>query len=260
MPDSFYEPLAPETYRSTAATVGPWDAGLQHGGPPAALLGHALENAGSPAGSRIARIAFDFFSPVPVADLSTRTEVVRPGRRIQLSAATLRAGGRVVLRATAWHVLAEAGRSPDIASSFVVPALPARETEARFPNGERFGYGDALEWRFVRGGFGELGAGTVWTRARMPLIAGEPLSGLERVLVMADAANGVSAALPLLEWTFVPIDLLIVVQRLPATEWVGMSCETTMGADGIGTTENTLFDGEGAFGRALQTLYVERRA
>ena len=94
----------------------------------------------------------------------------------------------------------------------------------------------------------------------MPLVAGEPLSGLERALVMVDAANGVSAALPLLEWTFVPIDLLIVVQRLPAAEWVGMSCETTMGADGIGTTENTLFDKDGAFGRALQTLYVERRA
>src|SRR5262249_50298119 len=38
VPASFYEPLAPDAYRSTAATVGPWDAGLQHGGPPAALL------------------------------------------------------------------------------------------------------------------------------------------------------------------------------------------------------------------------------
>jgi len=188
-----------------------------------------------------------------------QTEVLRPGRKIQLATATMRADGRTVLRATAWHVLAEAGRSPTIPSSFVVPALPSNETEARFPNGERFGYGDALEWRVVHGGFGELGPAAVWTRSRIPLVSGTPLSGLERVLVMVDAANGISAVLPLLEWTFVPIDLLVVVQRIPDDEWVGMSSETTMGGDGIGTTDTILFDAGGAFGRALQTLYVDRR-
>ena len=84
----------------------------------------------------------------------------------------MRAGGRVVLRATAFHVLAEAGRSPAVPSSFAVPGLPSKEVEARFPGMERFPYGDALEWRFVIGGFGELGPATVWTRSRIPLVQG----------------------------------------------------------------------------------------
>ena len=38
-----------------------------------------------------------------------------------------------------------------------------------------------------------------------------------------------------------------------------MSSRTTLGADGIGTTDTVLFDEDGAYGRALQTLYVAPR-
>jgi hypothetical protein len=90
-------------------------------------------------------------------------------------------------------------------------------------------------------------------------VRGDTLTGLQRVLIMVDAANGVSAVLPLAAWTFVPIDLIITVQRLPETEWVGMAAQTVLGTDGIGMTESTLFDAQGAFGRALQTLFVAPR-
>src|SRR4029453_19336222 len=115
--------------------------------------------------------------------------------------------------------------------------------------------GDGLEVRFVPGGFGELGPATVWTRSRIPLVQGSALSGLQRVLIMADAANGISAGLPPGGGTFVPIDLLVTVQRWPAAEWVGMASQTTLGTDGIGMTDTILFDEHGAFGRSLQTLF-----
>jgi len=259
MLDAFYDSQTSYVFQANAATIGPWDSALQHGGPPAALLGRALEAQGGPRGSRISRIVFDFFGPIPVSQVSVQTQVLRAGKRVQLSEATLQAGGRVALRATAWHLLAEVGRSPAVPSSFVVPALPPHGAEAVFPGMRRFPYGDAIEWRFVHGGYGELGPATVWTRCRIPLVRGSVLTGLQRVLIIVDAANGVSAVLPFAAWTFVPIDLVVTAQRLPEAEWVGMAAETTLGTDGIGVTETILFDAHGAFGRALQTLYVAPR-
>ena len=259
MNDAFYDQLTPEDFRANIATTGPWDPGLQHGGPPVALLGRALELLGGPAGSRIARLAVDFFSPVPVSDVAVSTAVLRAGKKIQLSEATMSAGGRIVLRATAAHLLAEAGRSPVVPSPFVVPLMPLHETELRFPGLERFPYGGALEWRFAEGSFAEPGPAAVWTRCRIPLVRGSILTGLQRLLVMVDAANGISAVLPFVSWTFVPIDLMVTLQRLPDAEWVGMSSRTTLGAEGIGMTDTVLFDAEGVCGRALQTLYIAPR-
>jgi hypothetical protein len=257
--DAFYDPKSATLFQATAATVGPWDPSLQHGGPPAALLGRALERQEGPPGSRIARFALDFFGPVPVAEVSVETEIVRPGTRIQLASATLRAKGRVVLRATAWRLSTDADRSPAAPPSFVVPPMPDHEAEARFDGLPRFGYGDALEWRFVEGGFLTPGPATVWTRSRIPLVRGDSLTGLQRTLVMVDAANGISAILPLATWTFVPVDLMVSVLRLPDAEWVGMSSRMSLNGDGIGMTDTVLFDERGAFGRALQTLYVAPR-
>ena len=124
---------------------------------------------------------------------------------------------------------------------------------------ERFPYGEAIEWRFVHGGFDELGPATVWARCRIPLVRGSVLTGLQRVLIMVDSANGISAVLPFATWTFVPVALIVTAQRLPKAEWVGMAAQTAVDEDGIGVTEVTLFDAQGAFGRALQTLYVARR-
>ena len=52
-----------------------------------------------------------------------------------------------------------------------------------------------MENRFAAGGFREPGPAAVWLRMRQPLVAGEPIAPLARVLVAADSGNGVSAAL-----------------------------------------------------------------
>jgi hypothetical protein len=223
------------------------------------LLGRALERLGGPAGSRIARIAFDFYSPVPLGLVSVETSVLRPGRKLQISEATMRAAGRVVLRATAAHVLAEAGRSPAVGEPFEVPPLPAAATRVVFPGIEHFEYADAIEWRVAKGDLGQPGPATVWTRCRLPIVRDSVLTGLERVLAVVDTANGISAELPISEWMFVPIDLMVTLLRVPDAEWLGMSSRSTITADGIGATETVLFDAEGPLGRALQTLYVAPR-
>ncbi len=95
MPAAYYEDLGEGRFAPTGAAVGPWDARFCHGSPPAALLVHAIERAFPRPDARLARVAFDFLGPVPVAPCAIRAEVVRPGERIELARAELAVGGRV---------------------------------------------------------------------------------------------------------------------------------------------------------------------
>jgi hypothetical protein len=256
MPAAFYETLSPERFLATSATVGPWGPQLSHGSPPAALLLRAIERAHPREDVRVARIAFDFFGPVTVDEVTLTTEMVRPGARIELSRASLATGGKVAMQASAWRIAAAPGRVPEVTGSREAPKLPGPQAQAFFGDVQSFGYGEALEWRFVEGSFGALGPATVYSRPRIPLIAGETTSPLGRLLLMVDSANGISAELLPSRFTFVPVELTVSVRRHPRTEWVGMRAETAIDPDGIGHTHAQLFDEAGYLGTALQTLFV----
>src|SRR3712207_8497182 len=58
-----YVPTA-DGFTATALTIGPWDPGLQHAGPPAALLARAAERASGIEGGQTVRLAYDIFGPV----------------------------------------------------------------------------------------------------------------------------------------------------------------------------------------------------
>jgi hypothetical protein len=163
------------------------------------------------------------------------------------------------MRALAWQLLAEPGRSPARGPREPAPPLPPPQPQAFFGGQGPFPYGEALEWRFTEGHFDRPGPATVWTRCRIPLVAGEPWSGLCRLVAMVDSANGVSAELPIQDWSFVPVDLNLVLHRHPEGEWVGMSARTTLEADGIGMSRTRLFDAGGSLGESLHTLFVSPR-
>jgi len=92
-------------YEATALTIGPWDPGLQHAGPPAALLLREAERAGGIDGGQTVRLAYDIFAPVPVGPVQVSATVVRPGRRIELVEAVLSAGdARPLMRLSAWRM------------------------------------------------------------------------------------------------------------------------------------------------------------
>ncbi len=259
MPDAFYEALSETRFRPTSATVGPWGAALSHGSPPAALLVRALERAFPRDDARFARIAYDFLGPVPVADLEVATEMVRPGARIELSRARLSSGGKTVMTASAWRIAVAPGRVPEVRDPRAVPELPGPQNLPLFVDVPSFGYGESLEWRFVEGRFDRTGPATVYARPKLPLVAGEPVSPLGRLLLMVDSANGVSAELQPSRYTFVPVELTVSVSRHPKSDWAGMSARTTIDADGVGHTHADLFDEAGYLGTALQTLFVAPR-
>src|SRR4051812_36061972 len=101
--EAFYEREADGRFIPTAYTRGPWDAGSQHAGPPAALLALAVEQRpGGRSDMRVARITYEIMRPVPIRPLTVATRVLRAGRSVELvEAAVTPDGGQEVMRATA---------------------------------------------------------------------------------------------------------------------------------------------------------------
>src|SRR6204780_3528402 len=112
LPPAYYLPLGDGRFDPTDATTSPWDAAAQHGGPPTALLATCLDDAFGRPAMRVARISVDFLGPVLRTALRVEARLVRPGRRTQLSEATMWAGDRPVATARVWH-LATTGAEPD---------------------------------------------------------------------------------------------------------------------------------------------------
>jgi hypothetical protein len=260
--EAFYEPLGDGRFAATRWTEGPWRPTDQHAGPPAALLAREIAACEARPGTVLARIAFDILGPVPVGEVAVRARVLRPGRRVELLEAELSASGRSAMTARAWRMRTPEGAdrqgmgpAADLGSVDDVPSLPA----AASPVDLGCGYGEAVEWRFTEGRFDRPGPATVWTRLRHPLVAGEPAEPLSRVLVVADAASGVSSELDWSSWTFANTDLTLHVYRLPAGEWIGMQAATALGDEGVGLARSRLFDAKGTFGYGAQALFVAPR-
>ena len=283
MPEAFY--IATEDgFEPTELTRGPWDPDSQHMGPPAALLGRALENLNTPAtsspsapgvpggdsaGWQVGRVTYEVLRPVPIALLTLTAEVERPGRRVQMVSASLADSDGVVVRARGWRIArSEVGIPAGLASEepggpagrWTQPPPPEQAEEGDFfDTGHDVGYHTGVEYRFVEGRFLEPGPGTVWMRMRVPLVAGEEPTPLQRVLVCADTGNGISGTLDYRRYLFINVDLTVHLHRMPAGEWVCLDAITIPEPTGIGLADTQLADERGPIGRACQTLLIAPR-
>jgi Thioesterase-like superfamily len=253
--------------RATELARGPWDRDAQHGGAPAALLMRALERAADalappqPAGPglRFARVTYELLRPVPIGRLRTEVQVLRPGRRVRLLETVLSlCDGAEVARARAVQVL---GAQPSALDAAIDPPPlgPDRAVGGAIEAPYRPMFApDALEVRFLSGGMGQ-GPATAWFRLRVPLVAGEAPSPLQRLAAAADFGNGISSSLSWDEHVFINPDLTLYVERYPEGEWIGLEARTRIPAGGIGVAESVLYDVRGRVGRALQALLVSGR-
>ncbi|HEY0002996.1 MAG TPA: thioesterase family protein [Actinoplanes sp.] len=249
---SFYLPLGEHTYRPTKSTESPWDTEMQHGGPPAALLGRLLRVDGL----RLARISVDFLGPIPRRDFRVAVSTIKPGRLTTLNEAQMIVDGKVAVIARAWHL---AAGPPPPASTPTSLAKPLPETEQTFGMFDDWGYGQAIEWRPTAGDIDEPGETHVWSRVRIPLIDGEQIDGQDRALIVADSANGLSAVLPMDKWLSIPPTMTTTLLRPAAGEWVHLACRTALTDDGVGLATATLHDLSGELGQVAQPLVVRSR-
>lgn len=246
-------------YASLPASGGPWAPELQHGGPPNALAVAVAEDVVAAATGRYdlraVRLAADFVRPVPVAELTAQSRIVRVARSAALVDVTLTADGpsgeRPCLVSRIWFV-----RQAD--TSTVAPPLPEAVDVPPAGNGldADFPYGASLEWRFVAGSMSEPGPAAVWVRPATSLLPDRDMSPLSRAVLVADSASGISAELSWHEWSFVNVDLDVHLFRPTVGDWLLMSATTYLGAHGSALAHSTLADCRGPVGAGLQTLVV----
>ena len=237
-------------------TRGPWDPDAQHAGPPAAMLGRALERCEPRAGLRLGRLTFEILAPVPLAPLRASARVVRPGRSVELLEASLSGPDGEVMRAAAWRLQVGELKLPEEPGAR--PAGPEQGVDKDFfVTGQEVGYHTAMEYRFLSGAFLEPGPATVWMRARVPLVEGEEPTPLQHVLMTADSGNGVSAALDHSRYLFINTDLSVHLIRPASGEWVCL--EATTYVEGLGLADTVLWDERGRLGRCAQTLLIRER-
>lgn len=259
-PQAFYA-LEGDLATPTELTRGPWDESHQHAGPPAALLGRAIEALPTrdETPMRVARITYEILRPVPIAPLRVETEIERDGRKVQMASAALYAGDDEVMRARAWRIRVGEVDIPDLLPGPPESSPDDGEPGNFFPTGKEIGYHTAVEYRFIHGSFVEPGPALVWMRSRVPLVGGEEISQLQRVLVVADSGNGVSATLDWAKFLFINVDLTVHLHRYPEGEWVRLDAVTLPERDGIGLADTRLADRSGPIGRSAQSLLVSPR-
>ena len=260
VPRALYVPTD-DGFEATALTIGPWDPGLQHAGPPAALLAREVERAGGIEGGQSVRLAYDPRSGAggPRARARLRRPAGAPDRA---------RGGRP-----------HRGRRPAAdAPDRLADARPDRRRRpaarraaapgARRTGGERRGgggllhqdvaYHRALDWRFAAGSFNSptrdgldelplrAGRGRADDGARAP--AGHDRrrqrdlggAGLDERNLRQRRSHGVAAP-------------------PPHGGWLGMDATTVLGDSGAAQAFAVLFDADGPIGRSAQSLFVEPR-
>ena len=239
--------------------AGPWDPRMQHGSAPAGLAVWSAEAIPTPVPMRIARVTIDLMRPVPLAPLTLEREVLRQGRKIQLCEVRILAGGVVVAAASVLKIKAQRLVLPDeIAELPVELAGPeqSRPDPAQFSSSA---FVSGMSVRAARGKFGVKGPGAIWYRIDRPLIEGGGISQAMRAVIAADFCNGTAPALDFREWTFINADLTVNLAREPVGEWILLDGDCWIGSDGAGLAMARLADARGYFGRATQSLVIEKR-
>jgi hypothetical protein len=239
--------------------AGPWDATMQHGAAPAALVTWAAEAIPTAAPMQIVRVTIDLMRPVPVTPLTIETEVLREGRKIHLCAVSLLANDVVVVRATVLKVRADSLPLPSEIADAAIDVPPPDQGEPMEPPFSRTPFVTGLSVSMVRGGFLKIGPAAIRYRIDRPIVEAAPISQMMRAVVAADFCNGTSSTLDFHKWTFLNADLTVSLARVPVGDWILLNAETWIGPDGAGIAAGRLGDSKGYFGRAVQSLVIEKR-
>ena len=251
-------------FRASALTRGLWNPYHQHAGPCVALACRGVEAVAKAHGlTHVARITANLLRPLPIGDLTLAVATDHTGRNVGHFSAHLVAGGKEVARFTALVHREHDMPVPEGLPGHPLPSAPKSLDDSRpavFPFDDNYlGYSDLVEVRVARGSLFK-GPCATWFRMRHPLLDQEETSVYQRVAVIADSGNGVSAVLDLASYSFVNSDLTINILRRPVGEWICLDACTYLGPNGCGHAESTIYDTQGLVGRALQTLVVRPQA
>ncbi len=258
MPDSFFTTEDNEWFHPTSHSRGPWDANHCHAGPPTGMIARALEQALPK--QRLTRLTVNLTRPVPYSGFRISTEVVRTGRIVSISNATLiNLEGKICVSATALHMTPQPDTplptfeddiiyKPDDAAVGKFPIEETLHSEDAFN-------GDGVTVKYPHGQTNSPGHTIAWMRT-VPLLANERPSPFQRICPLADCGNAFGRNADPADINFMNPDLTLLLHRDPVGDWLGTEALGHWHPNGIGMADARLFDQHGSVGRALQTLLL----
>jgi len=255
-PAAYYQRLDAERFQPTEHAQGAWNDHEQHMAPVSGLLAHALERHAPRPDLVMARVTYEILGLIALEPTTVRVRTVRPGRTIELVEAVASAGGREVVRASAWRL---AIQETSAVAGGLPRALPARQRCAPLDATATWSGGYIRSIEVLRAPECAPGEGRAWLRTPLALVEGEPSTPLAAFLGLVDTANGMNVRLDPRAWAFPNLDLSVHLYRTPQGgpgRWIGLDTLVTVGAGGVGLTSTTLHDEAGPVGRAEQILTV----
>ena len=255
MPDAIFERIG-DSFMPTAAARGPWDEGALHGGPPAMLLAREVEACPADVPMDVVRLTVELLKPVPMAPLRAFAQLERPGKRVQLVRGVITADGVEVAWARALRIRREE-LGVDTAGEPAPPPPESLESWSEWSGAQTYA-SLGVDLKPIAGALTGTGPASMWVRLKVPVVAGEEPSQLQRVAAAADFGNGISFVLDWQQHVFMNPELTIHLQRRPEGEWIAIAARTEIGP-GYGLAQSSLYDTRGEIGRSLQALYVAER-
>jgi len=233
----------------------PWNPKHTGGVPTAALLMHAADQVPSQAPMLPAHITIDILRPVPYGPIRTRGVVTREGRKMQMvESHLLSADGETVARARIMRtrlmdtplVAAQPVRHPGPDEAVLQPPPEPPRTMSTIIETRKFLMPEGAP------------SGVMWARMVGDLAPGIPVGDTGRLAMFADFGTGLAPLPNRDDWTFANVDISVHLARLPVGEWILVDAESLLQGAGIGLTSMVMADVHGEFGRAHQTLFIDR--
>lgn len=259
-PNAYFVALGGDRYLPTSHAGGAWRDDELHLAPVAGLVIHHLERwreAHVAPALVFSRFTFEVLGQIGREEISISTEVVRPGRTIELVEATAVIGDRATIRARGW--LLQTSDTADVAANeFAAMPQPAECADVS----------SLLEWP---GGFiGSItalqapgrrpGRARAWISSELDLVAGESAQPLAEYSKLLDTANGIAVRQEPTEWMFPNVDLTLHFFERPSGRSVGLDTRVAFGAEGIGVTSSVMHDERGPVGTIQQSTTLRRIA
>jgi hypothetical protein len=220
-----------------------WVPGMIHGRLLGGLMARELETTHGDPEFQFSRLTVDMFRNAPFEPVQVTSVVVREGRRIRVTEATVTTSVGTVARASA--VQLRRGEQP--------PSPVPTRTQPW----------DAPDPGTMRRSVSEFGDDPtrrrMWVQELSPLVDGEALSPFVRVALAADMAS------PLAhrshdELEFINADYTLVLSRDPVGAHIGLESGGHASDDGVAVGHCTMHDDEGPIGFSMAVAVANIRA
>jgi hypothetical protein len=221
-----------------------WVPGMIHGRLLGGLLARELEATYGHPDFQFSRVTVDMFRNAPFEPVGVSSTVVREGRRIRVTEATVTASVGIVARASA--VQLRRGAQPPSPVPTRTPRWDAPDPSTMPRSFSEFDAdGDPRRRR-------------VWIREKSPLVDGEALSPFVRAVLAADVAS------PLAhrgegDLEFINADYTLTLSRDPVGRSIGLESGGHTSDDGVAAGHCTVHDAEGPIGFSMAVAVANIR-